>query len=437
MAPGLLAAQADTARGAVEGTVYDSVTRRPLAGAIVQMVNAASPAGAVRSAESDARGRYQIGGLEAGRYVLGFQHVALDTLALASPTVVVEIRAGTTATADLATPSPAAIVEAACRVSVADSTGLLIGLLRDAETGASRTRGQVEARWVELVLDNAGLRTEERIRSGAISADGWFALCLPAAEGIAVRASSESDSSGLRLVDIPASGMVRHDIALGGTALVRGRIMGEGRLLTASAYVGFTGTDRRVMTDSAGAFVLEGPAGTQTLEARALGFVAARIPLALRPGADTVMDVSLLSLKRVLDTVQVRASRVYSRDSDGFLRRRRSGNGRFWGPEDFERGRFHDIYGALRMAPGVTMVQAGFERTLTIRGGITGRCAPAVYLNGVQLGADFMGDLDLLVRPDEISGMELYTVAQAPAQYQPLNGCGSLVIWTRPRQPRR
>jgi hypothetical protein len=432
--PAVLRAQADTSRGAVEGTVYDSLVKRPIVGAVVQMVNAALPSGSVLSAATDARGQYAIRGVYPGRYLMGFVDAALDTMALDVPTVAVDVRAGQTTRVDLATPSPVSIITSACRVQAKDSTGLLIGILRDAGSSLNRTSGRVEARWADLVIDNTGINNRQRLLVGDVNGEGWFAVCLPAGEGIAIRAASERDTSGVRLVGIPANGIVRHDIALGGTARIRGRVRAENGQTLGATYVGFAGTERRVTADTAGAFVLEGPAGSQTLEVRALGYAAHRSSMSLRGGLDTTIDVTLVSLKHVLDTVQVRASRVFSRDSDGFQRRSKTGNGRFWDPDDFARGRFHDIFGALRQAPSITLEERGFERLVTMRGGLEGRCVPAIFLNGVQLQADSGATLDLMVRPDEVSGMELYTVAQAPAQYQSLNGCGSLVIWTRPGQ---
>jgi hypothetical protein len=43
-------------------------------------------------------------------------------------------------------------------------------------------------------------------------------------------------------------------------------------------------------------------------------------------------------------------------------------------------------------------------------------------------------DLDMLVSPDQLLGMEVYQANHAPPQFQssPMTGCGSIVIWTRP-----
>src|SRR5687768_15763422 len=62
--PPLLPAQArDASRGEVAGTVYDSVTRSAVVGAIVQVVSAVDPSKDTYSATTDSRGRYAITGV--------------------------------------------------------------------------------------------------------------------------------------------------------------------------------------------------------------------------------------------------------------------------------------------------------------------------------------------------------------------------------------
>jgi hypothetical protein len=65
-------------------------------------------------------------------------------------------------------------------------------------------------------------------------------------------------------------------------------------------------------------------------------------------------------------------------------------------------------------------------------------CQPTIVVDGVTL-PDFNGsDLNAMVAPEEISGVEVYTTASsAPVQYKSSSmsrggwGCGSIVIWTK------
>src|SRR5215510_10823167 len=63
--------------GVVSGTVYDSlITRAPLPDAEVVLV------GVGRSAITDARGRFRIDSVPAGRHQITFYHPVLDSLSL-------------------------------------------------------------------------------------------------------------------------------------------------------------------------------------------------------------------------------------------------------------------------------------------------------------------------------------------------------------------
>jgi hypothetical protein len=65
-------------------------------------------------------------------------------------------------------------------------------------------------------------------------------------------------------------------------------------------------------------------------------------------------------------------------------------------------------------------------------------CEPAIFVDGVSL-PDFTGaDLNAMVAPEEISGMEVYVSAgSAPVQYKSVRSsgnagpCGSILVWTK------
>jgi hypothetical protein len=55
-----------------------------------------------------------------------------------------------------------------------------------------------------------------------------------------------------------------------------------------------------------------------------------------------------------------------------------------------------------------------------------------VYLNGFNLGATSLTDIDMLVKPEQLLGVEVYAAGLVPPQFEPgMSGCGSLVFWTR------
>jgi hypothetical protein len=435
LAPAMTTAQQPgAAAGEIGGVVYDSVARAPLSGAIVQVVALATPSIAF-STRTDDRGRYAIPGVPPGRYVIGFLHIGLDSLALEPPLRSIDVRGGERTRVDLSVPSPARIVETICRATPRDSTGLVLGLLRDARTGSPLERGNIAAQWNELVIDSDGLHRFDRSAAGAVGSEGWFIICgVPAGGDIVVTATSGADSSGQAMVSVPVAGLVRRDLWLGGRARVTGVVTSEKNLPIPNARVGFVGAERVAVTDSTGAFRLDAtPAGTQTMEVRALGYSPELRPLVLSI-RDTTIAIRLTSVARVMDTIRVLSRRVYNRDTYGFERRKRMGNGRYFDEATVRSRRPVSIYQLLSDIPTMRVIQEGGQRTILMRGGSamgSSRCVPDLFINGMRMPRDLVGELDLLVRPQELAGMEVYRSQQVPAEFSGFQGCGAIVIWTR------
>jgi hypothetical protein len=191
-------------------------------------------------------------------------------------------------------------------------------------------------------------------------------------------------------------------------------------------------------TDERGGFALTGlPGGTQMLETRAVGYLPDRRVVDLIADRTPTLTISLSTLKSVLDTIRITATRVYSADSRGFERRRKTGFGRFFGPEDVDRLRPLYTTSLLNYVPSVRIVGAGSTSERILMRGSFGYCAPDLYLDGMRLRDLDVRDINGWVQPDEIEGMEVYTSAgRVPPEFASMNGCGSIVIWTG-RSPRR
>lgn len=87
----------------VRGVVFDSVARAPLAGALVQLTTRDS-LGPVYSATTDSLGRFAIGGVPRGRFVIGFYHDALTALGFETSIRAVDVADADEVTADLGIP---------------------------------------------------------------------------------------------------------------------------------------------------------------------------------------------------------------------------------------------------------------------------------------------------------------------------------------------
>ena len=45
-----------------------------------------------------------------------------------------------------------------------------------------------------------------------------------------------------------------------------------------------------------------------------------------------------------------------------------------------------------------------------------------------------LSDLNGIVQPDQIAGLEIYTASMTPAEFRGKQGCGTVVVWTRASQ---
>ena len=176
------------------------------------------------------------------------------------------------------------------------------------------------------------------------------------------------------------------------------------------------------------------PAGTRMLDVRALGYYPERRRVDIVATAAPVR-VALSTLKTVLDTVKILASRrVYDRDSNGFERRRRSGVGYFMTAVDIARRQPAQTSDLFNNTPGVRMVydDIAVEKQILVRGNMADWCQAEIYLNGRHLYGVTANDLDVWVRPKEVKGIEVYAGPGAPVEYQEgMTGCGSILVWTK------
>ncbi len=463
--PLLLAAQdapATRVSARISGVVFDSVGSAPLVGALVQLVPASSVTSA-RSRVSDVAGAFSFDSLERGRYLLGFYHPLLDSLGLTSPTSVIDVRTSGELRVPLSTPSAHTIRVNRCGPeSDRDSTGVLIGYVRSATDAMGRARATVKVSWSELVIASDGIRRDVPSISGETSEAGGIALCgLPVGADVLARAWSGSDSSGFAELVVPSNGLLRRDLFVGvarretlrsqrddsaaveaavlrGDGSLRGEVRRpDGRALPGARIV-FWGTGIEATSAANGAYQMRDlPVGTYTVEARALGYLPRRRAVDVLATGETVANLTLESFVTYLDTVKVRAQRVFSsRAIQEFEQRRKAGFGHFFDEDDINKRNPFFVGDLLRITPGVRVVPGQFGSRILMRGtGLQSTCVPTVFLDGARVFNND-GDLDALVNVQDVRAMEVYTRGSSvPAQFQNLDGCGSLVLWTGGRRP--
>ncbi len=468
--PRSAAAQASVARvglsTTVSGVVFDSLQQKPLFAARVELVNADSMSAPPKSIETDSLGNFRFDGVRPGRYLLGFMHPMLDSIGVEQTPRAVTVDGRVVAVrVDLAVPSSRSLRVAICgAAAVADSQSLIIGIVRDAGTRSAVASAMVAVEWANFTIATGGLKRSSERRTFATQETGWFALCgAPASGTILLSASRDADSTEALELEMPASGFLRRDLYFGvarqiaadagarvndslamptgphrsGDGRVSGTVVAAdaGRPL-AGARVGIrNGPEARA--DERGVFALTGvPTGTRMLDVRAVAYAPLELPVDVVDGA-APLRIAMVSLKSLLDTVKVRANLVGTRDEEEFLRRKkRSGAGRFITAEDIAKRNLILAADLFRSMPGVTFARDENQYDILVQRSMSSMtdnpfCRVAVFVNGFALRDPTVNDLNAILRPNDMRGVEVYDGGAAPPEFSRRNGCGSVVIWTR------
>ena len=445
--------------GSVSGLVFDSLARLPLSGARVQLVNADSITSAARTVITDSLGRYLFRNVKIGRYLVGFLHPMLDSLGIEPRQAEVTVDGTTTARIDLSVPSPIAMRTAICGAkAVADSDALVMGIVRNASDKVAVDSAIVTAQWVELLLGGGRVNRSMAKRATRTPDTGFFAICgAPSNGAITLGATHGADSTEVLELEVPLSGFVRRDLyfgqarverfvaanAAGDSAVPTVRLSGDGRLSgtvvsatgsrpLAGARVGIV-RGPQTRTDDRGMWTLTGvPTGTRMLDVRALAHYPITMPVDVVDGAAPVR-VAMVTLESVLETVRISAKKNGTSSLLDFLARKRSGGaGRFITAEDIAVRNPLNTSDLLRGTSGVYLENdPSGQEIITMRGNGGAHCGPRIYLNTQPLRGITNGELNNLLRPRDLIGIEVYTAATAPAMYQDQNGCGTIVLTTR------
>jgi protocatechuate 3,4-dioxygenase beta subunit len=465
VAPVIVGAQepADGRHISVVGSVYDSVANRPLTGALVQIVRTDELRSA-RSSTTDSRGRYRIDSIVPGEYFVSFFHAALDSLAVEAPIRRVTLGARDPERVELGLPGAERVIAALCpRLPPFDSSAVLVGDVRDADTGVPMPGVNVVAEWVDFVFQEKRFFVEPHAARTATAVSGSFALCgLPSGE-VGVRAMSASRATGRLEVTLEARSIVRRDFTLGdgttfvtmtgeavrgetrtdtllrGPARLSGTVVNETGRPVSDAIVEVWHTGISAHTNDAGRFELATlPVGTHALEVRRIGFAPQQLPVQLASLLPTSVNVVLEKPVRLLDAVRVSARTLYSRRALEIEQRRRRGFGHFIMREELERYPSSRVTDVLQRVPGVRVYSSPTGDVVAFARGQTfsGPCRPTVFLDGHRLGSG--EDLNYLATVSSLEAIEVYTSAtQAPVEYWS-GGCGAIVLWTRvePKYPK-
>ncbi|MEO5588995.1 MAG: TonB-dependent receptor [Gemmatimonadaceae bacterium] len=461
-------------KAVVTGVVQDSISRTPLAGALVQLAAADDPSRFGRTVPSDSLGRYSLEDIPAGRYTIGFFHPLLDSLGIEPTLREVRIDGVNPVRVDLSTPSTTRLRKAICGAQ--SRTGaVILGVVRDAGDGSPIPGVAVTGQWLEYSFRRDGLVRRIPRLTATTGENGWFAICNVPSDGIvSLMASRGADSTDVLDVHVANDGFLRRELYLGqsrpvaidevasalpdAVAVARQPIRsGDGRLsgrvvaaidgrAVAGALVSLVNGPQTTANADGEWSLADAPRGTRMLEVRAVGFYPERRAVDVFSDAPPV-KVALSTLRAVLDTVKIRAKRL-SLDRTGFSERRRTGAGRYLTVTDIARRPAITASDIFRSMPGIKIgfasdtmetdmtpigdVESSFpvDRKLLMRGISGNWCAPDLYLDGLRIPALGADDLDGWISPSNIAGIEIYFEAAVPAEYrQGRTGCGVILIW--------
>jgi hypothetical protein len=199
---------------ALGGVVVDSsdaavLEPPPLAGAVVRL------AGMAAADTTDIGGRFNIEGVPPGIYSVAFDHPRLQSTAIDSQPVEVELWPGETTDVQLAVPSPAARRDALCSEQ-SPRAAMVTGRVVDPDTGEGLGGASVEVRWAFSpgLMDWTGVRRDFNTRLVvATDARGAFYACdLPAPARVYLQPTVAGMTGEAVSVDVEKGGVVTRDL---------------------------------------------------------------------------------------------------------------------------------------------------------------------------------------------------------------------------------
>lgn len=431
--------------GKIEGQVFDSLTMLNLARAQVWIP------GTSHSTISSESGRFTLTDVPAGRHLLAFSTMSIDSLGLGTLGSAVEVTAGETARPRLATPSALTVWKALCgnRPRLGPDSGIVWGTVKDAATDVLLRDAPALFSWYDMSLVGKKVHFDElRTEVRSDSSGTYFACGLPttvamsakalgtaSASGevefvIGVRALSRVDflvSTDMKVSELRALSDTQHTRARG-TSILRGIVRDDLGRRVADALVSVASADTAIRTNGDGTFLLRSmPAGTHGVQVRSLGYSLTTRLVDLRPNTTTDIQFSIPTTT-TMAVFNVRAEAIPRPDHKEFNERRKLGFGRAF---ELKQGDYVDAADVLKMVP---RVQVSYNRgvpAITMPDG-TSTCNPTIYLDGMKSDMEAI----TLYPIDNIRAVEVYTSKyQVPARFMgsAFGGCGVVLYWTKYR----
>jgi hypothetical protein len=423
----------------VRGTVFDSASALPLAGATVRLT------GTDHSAETDEQGRYEIAGLAEGEYTIEFEHPRLGLYGWVPQPLAVPVARGAMVDADLAVPLAVRGrgITAQCTGDAALTAALsavLRGRVVDDLTGTAIPGAAVTVEW-EREQDGVAQRQVRTVRADA---EGRFVACaLPATGTLRARVAMAGRVTDHEVEAPGAAGLLVRDLALRTTlpqpVVVIVQDHESGRPIQ-DAIVVLPGLDLRGVTNRQGRLTFDAvPPGRHDfrIEHIAYGSHLRDLTVGTEPETFEVrVPTQAIALSGIEVTVRpvveearrTRGTRINVMDRTEIAK--------------LERTSEHVGHLAQRI-PGLRM-QETFTKVGGLRDGICVTGSRGVTASGAEpcmviiLDNIPLGDTSILLSlaPDAIESIEFLNPVEAGPRYGTVAGqAGALLVWTRGNGP--
>ncbi|MDQ6633990.1 MAG: carboxypeptidase-like regulatory domain-containing protein [Gemmatimonadota bacterium] len=444
----------------ITGSVYDSLSDRPLAGARVWLVPSEpkaivdmglAPTGGrvavtAASSTSDATGRFSFDGVPAGPYRLVFEHPSLDSLGVAIPRYDILLKPGARVIADVGSPSHRTLWDGCTRAAESASSGgdgLVLGTVRAAGDQRPLAGALVRASWVALSASVVGATRTYTVETKT-TADGGYRLCgVPDSTFALVQAAGPHSSTGRVQAKVGSLGIAHVDLRLAETGegeaplapgVVAGVVTDSIQQPMSNVQLAFDGLTVAGRSDDAGRFRLtDVMPGTQTLEVRRVGLDAVRRVVDVVPGATTTLSLTLTKTQ-LLEAMIVTAQRNRNTaELNDALRRHRAGSGTILLEEEIAKR--SSVQSLLQGLSGVRVVQVQGSTpwVAMMRKGAT-ECVARLFVDGHENDYDFLTTMNL----DQIAIVEVFVHgALAPiftagrSIFGRDEQCGVLLFWLK------
>ena len=441
-----LRAQSTAGIATASGTVIDSLDGGgPLVGADVNIE------GMTGGGRTDSLGRYRIDSVPPGDHRVAVYHPLLDAAGLGVYTAPITFKAGVQTTVSMSTPSARAVIAQLC-AKTPDADVALIGQIKDADSDEPINGATASIAWSHTEVDKngTGVHQVSLTRFDKSESDGRFHLCVPSSNSATLVARLGGAASGrlpLALaphsVVLPVLHLARADSASAidtigpahGHAVLTGHVLSPTGTGAAGLNVAVLGTNAQTTTAPDGSYRIESlPAGTQILTVQGTGFQSTTQIIELSAKTPKTVDVKVALPIAALPAVEVTAPAVTAAlQKIGFTQRQHGKEGQFLTDDQIAAQKATAVSQLIKNFDGIREIP--LPRGVRVNPISSGRNCTSYYVDGQHvIGRGDFGDDELLPKPDQLIGLELYRPFEHPLTLPssiPQNGCLKIVLWTR------